>query len=435
MFLKPGGVQSAVNIMQEQLQSFFSIYFQFTYFYPLFMAYLWMTGALIYYYRWEKPLGDKIDEPPELENWPRVSILVPCHNEGESIVETISWLQKTQYPKYEIIAINDGSTDNTGEILDKLAEETEQLRVIHLKNNQGKAKGLTLAALSAQHEFLVCIDGDVILDPWAIHWMIWHLVTSPRVGAVTGNPRIRNRTTLLGKVQVGEFSSIIGMIKRAQRVYGRVFTVSGAIAAFRRSALQQIGFWDTDMVTEDIAVSWKLQLNFWGIRYEPHALCWLLMPETFKGLWRQRLRWAQGGMEVFLKYAGRLWDWKRRRMIMVVAEYLISAIWAYSVILIITLWAIGLFIDLPQYLAVKTLIPGWTGILLGITCLLQFGLSMLIDSRYDRDITKYYFWIIWYPVVFWLINVFTVAVGVPKALLKPKGQRAVWISPDRGIHN
>jgi biofilm PGA synthesis N-glycosyltransferase PgaC len=399
------------------------------------MAYLWMTGAIIYYYHWEKPFGDKINEPPELDHWPGVSILVPCHNEGENIIETISWLQKTKYPDFEIITVNDGSTDNTGEILDNLSNKVKQLRIIHLESNQGKARGLTLAALSAKNEFLVCIDGDVVLDPWAIHWMVWHLATSPRVGAVTGNPRIRNRTTLLGKVQVGEFSSIIGLIKRAQRVYGRVFTISGAIAAFRRSALQQVGFWDTDMVTEDIAISWKLQLNFWSIRYEPHAMCWLLMPETFKGLWKQRLRWAQGGMEVFICNFRRLFDWKRRRMIMVTVEYLISAIWAYSVIVIILLWAIGLFIDLPDYIAVKSLIPGWTGILLGITCLIQFGLSMIIDSRYDRDIAKNYFWIIWYPVVFWMINVLTVAVGVPKAILKPKGQRAIWTSPDRGIRS
>jgi biofilm PGA synthesis N-glycosyltransferase PgaC len=105
------------------------------------------------------------------------------------------------------------------------------------------------------------------------------------------------------------------------------------------------------------------------------------------------------------------------------------------VIFIIILWSTGLFIDLPQYLTVKTLVPGWTGIVLGITCLIQFGLSMMIDSRYDRNITKNYFWIIWYPVVFWLINVFTVAVGVPKALMKPKGQPAVWVSPDRGLQN
>lgn len=421
--------------MPEPIQTFFKFYFEFTYFYPLFMAYLWMTGAIIYYYHWEKPFGDKVNEPPELAHWPGVSILVPCHNEGENIIETISWLQKTRYPDFEIIAINDGSNDDTGKILDKLSQEVEQLRIIHLESNQGKARGLTLAALSAKNEFLVCIDGDVILDPWAVHWMVWHLVTSPRVGAVTGNPRIRNRTTLLGKVQVGEFSSIIGLIKRAQRVYGRVFTISGAIAAFRRSALQQVGFWDTDMVTEDIAITWKMQLNFWGIRYEPHAMCWLLMPETFKGLWRQRLRWAQGGMEVFISNMGKLWTWKRRRMVMVTVEYLISVIWAYSVIVIILLWATGLFIDLPAYIAVKSLIPGWTGILLGITCLIQFGLSMIIDSRYDRDIAKNYFWIIWYPVVFWMINVFTVAVGVPKALLKPKGQKAVWTSPDRGMRS
>jgi len=120
---------------------------------------------------------------------------------------------------------------------------------------------------------------------------------------------------------------------------------------------------------------------------------------------------------------------------MVIVEYLISAIWAYNVIIIILLWATGLFIDLPDYITVKSLIPGWTGILLGITCLIQFGLSMIIDSRYDRDIAKNYFWIIWYPVVFWMIDVLTVVVGVPKAIMKPKGQRAVWISPNRGIRS
>ncbi len=419
--------------MIEILKTTSNAFFQFTYFYPLFMAYLWMSGALIYYFRWEKPLGDSISEPPELDNWPGVSILVPCHNEGANIVETISWLQKSNYPNYEIIAINDGSTDDTGTILDALAEDFKQLRVVHMATNQGKARGLTMAAHSAKNDFLVCIDGDVILDPWAVHWMVWHLATSPRVGAVTGNPRIRNRSTLLGKVQVGEFSSIIGLIKRAQRVYGRVFTVSGAVAAFRRSALQQVGFWDVDMITEDISISWKLQLNFWDIRYEPHALCWLLMPETFKGLWHQRLRWAQGGMEVFKRNYTRLKDWKRRRMSMVLIEYIASLIWAYSMVAVFLLWILGKFIELPTFLTVKTLLPGWTGVLLAVTCLIQFAVSMAIDSRYDRNMGKQYFWIIWYPVVYWIINVLTITVGAPKAVFKPKGQRATWVSPDRGI--
>src|SRR3546814_20032176 len=121
------------------------------------------------------------------------------------------------------------------------------------------------------------------------------MIEQSRVGAVTGNPRIRNRSSLLGQVQVGEFASIIGLIKRTQRVYGRIFTVSGVVAAFRRRALDHVGYWSLDMITEDIDISWKLQRDHWTIFYEPRALCWILMPETLRGLWRQRLRWAQGG--------------------------------------------------------------------------------------------------------------------------------------------
>ncbi len=417
------------------LQEVGNCFFKFTYFYPMFMSYVWVTGALIYYLRWERPVGHDVAAVPLLKKWPGVSILVPCHNEGVNIVETISWLRKTTYPDYEIIAINDGSTDDTGAILNRLAEEVEELRIIHLATNQGKAKGLNMAAPSAKNEFLLCIDGDVVLDPWAVHWLVWHLATSPKVGAVTGNPRIRNRSTILGKIQVGEFSSIIGLIKRAQRVYGRIFTASGAIVAFRRSALQQVGYWDTDMITEDIAISWKLQFNDWDIRYETHALCWLLMPESFKGLWQQRLRWAQGGMEVFVRNVGQLKNWKNRRMGLILTEYVVSLLWAYCMVAMMLLWGIGNFIDMPELLCIDRIFPDWTGVLLAVTCLVQFAVSISIDAKYDRNMGKLYYWIIWYPIAYWVLNVLTITVGAPKALLKPKGKRATWTSPDRGIHN
>ena len=75
-------------------------------------------------------------------------------------------------------------------------------------------------------------------------------------------------------------------------------TLNAGIAAFRRQALADVGYWSPDMITEDIDISWKLQLRHWDIFFEPRALCWILMPETLKGLWKQRLRWAQGGAEV-----------------------------------------------------------------------------------------------------------------------------------------
>ena len=405
---------------------------EFAFFYPLAMSLIWMSGGLIYFLRWERREPSRL-KPPALPSYPLVSLIVPCHNEGEQVRETIAYLAEQAWPDFEIIAVNDGSTDDTGEQLDELMKEYAQLRVLHLSSNQGKAMGLRAAALAAKGDYLVCVDGDALLDRYATHWMMFHLLSSARVGAVTGNPRIRNRSTLLGKLQVGEFSSIIGLIKRAQRVYGRIFTVSGVIAAFRKVALHDIGYWNTDMVTEDIDVSWRLQMRHWEIRYEPNALCWILMPETLRGLWKQRLRWAQGGSEVLLRYGSKLLFWRQRRMWLVAAEYLISLIWSYDIVAIVLLWLLGHVVDLPPSIRVPTLLPQWNGVVLGIVCMLQFLISLLIDRRYEKRIGRNYFWMIWYPIAYWMLTTATSVVAFPKAVLKRKGTRAVWTSPDRGI--
>lgn len=404
----------------------------FAFYYPLLMSFVWMSGGLIYYLRWERGQPARI-QPPELPHYPFVTLIVPCHNEGAQVRETIAHLDAQRYPHFEIIAVNDGSTDDTGAQLDELQAEFPRLRVIHFATNQGKAMGLRMAAMAAGGDFLVCVDGDALLDEYATHWLVSHMIGSPRVGAVTGNPRIRNRSTLLGKLQVGEFSSIIGLIKRAQRVYGRVFTVSGVIACFRRSALHDVGYWNTDMVTEDIDISWRLQMRHWDIRYEPNALCWILMPETVRGLWKQRLRWAQGGVEVLLRYGRQLLAWRRRRMWPVALEYLLSLAWAYVMTAIVALWALGHVTTLPPPLRIATLLPQWHGVMLGIVCLLQFGISTLIDRRYETRVGRNYYWMIWYPLTYWLLSTATTVAALPKALLKRKGARAVWVSPDRGI--
>lgn len=416
----------------EPMSHFLSLLLDFAFYYPLVMSMLWMSGSLIYFLRWERRQPRRT-APPPLESQPPVSIVVPCHNEVAHLRETILQLARQRWPQFEILAVNDGSTDGTGELLDALAEEVPQLRVIHFASNQGKAMGLRMAALAARYEYVVCIDGDSLLDEYAVHWMMRHLLESPRVGAVTGNPRIRNRSTLLGKLQVGEFSSIIGLIKRAQRVYGRIFTVSGVIAAFRKRALLDVGYWNVDMVTEDIDVSWRLQMRHWDVRYEPNALCWLLTPETLHGLWRQRLRWAQGGSEVLLRYAGGLLSWRRRRMWPVALEYVLSLVWAYLMLVVIALWALGWFVPLPEDVAVPSLLPRWHGVILGITCLVQFLLSLVIDRRYEIRIGRNYYWMIWYPVAYWVINTLTTVVAFPRAVLKRRGVRAIWVSPDRGL--
>jgi len=406
---------------------------EFSFMYPLIMSILWMTGSLYYYFYRERREHLEPSEPPHLPHTPPVSFIVPCHNEGPNIQETIQSLLSQDYPDFEIIAVNDASTDNTGAVLDAIATVEPRLRVIHFPINQGKAIGLRVATLASKHEILIGLDGDALLDPNATRWLVRHFVTGARVGAVTGNPRVRNRTTLIGRIQVGEFSSIIGLIKRAQRIYGRIFTVSGVVAAFRKSAVHQAGYWSEDVVTEDIDISWRLQINHWDIRYEPNALCWILMPETFKGLWRQRLRWAQGGIEVLSKHFRSLFKWRSRRMWIVALELSVSTFWAYTMALIFTLWIASLIFDLPPPYGSADIPPGWSGIILGTICLLQFAISITVDGRYDRRLGRVYYWLIWYPMVYWVIQVLTTVVAVPRALMRKKGARGTWTSPDRGM--
>ena len=403
----------------------------FTYYYPLALTHLWIMGALFFWFRWERK-GRPLDDPPPLPSTPGVTLIVPCHDEEGLVEETVRNLARHKYPLFEIVAVDDGSRDSTGEILDRLAGEIPNLRVLHFEENQGKAMGLCRAALASRYEYLVCIDGDALLDPYAARWMVRHFLESPRVGAVTGNPRIRNRTSLLGKVQVGEYSAIVGLTKRAQRVYGRIFTVSGVVSAFRKSALQDVGLWSLDMVTEDIDISWKLQLENWEIRYEPNAVCWIRMPETLKGLWKQRLRWAQGGSEVLLRRFRRVLKWRSRRMWPILLESVFSILWSYSLAGTILLFLAGSVFPLPPHLQVQAFLPSWPGAMLGLTCMVQFGVSFTIESRYEHGIGKYFYWMIWYPLAFWLINLLTITVGFPKALFKKKGTRAIWTSPDRG---
>ena len=406
----------------------------FAFYYPLFMAYLWMVGGIYFYFNWERKEGD-FRQAPILSDYPPVSVVIPCFNEGAHVIESIESMLELNYPHYDIIAVNDGSSDDTAEKLNMLAAMHPKVRVIHLASNQGKATGLRTAAMLSTNEYLMCIDGDAILDKNCITWMMRHFIDGTRVGAVTGNPRIRNRSSLLGKLQVGEFSSIIGLIKRAQRVYGRIFTVSGVVAMFRKSALHQAGYWSTNMITEDIDISWKLQTNHWSVRFEPNALCWILMPETLSGLFKQRIRWAQGGAEVLLKYFDIFNLWRKRRMWLVYVELIVSIFWAYVMTLIALLWIVGKFIPLPPELYVNTLLPGWNGVILGFTCLLQFALSLFIDSKYEPRIKRYYYWMIWYPMLFWMLSAITTVIGLPKAIIRNKKKKAIWTSPDRGLHH
>jgi biofilm PGA synthesis N-glycosyltransferase PgaC len=401
--------------------------------YPFVMAWYWMVGGLLFLWireRHEPPP----EEPPVLEDFPPVSILLPCHNEEAHAEETIAVLAAIEYPDFEIIAINDGSTDRTGAVLDRLGAHFPQLRVIHLAKNRGKSSAMNIGALAAHSEILVGTDGDAMLDRHALTWFVRRLQSDPELGGVTGNPRIRNRATLLGRLQVGEFSSIIGLIKRAQTVYGCLFTVSGVMCAFRKRALQDAGWWDPNTITDDVEISWRIQLAGWRLAYEPKALCWILMPETLKGLWRQRLRWSAGGTATIISSIGRLLSRGRWAMSVIWLNYVLSLFWAYLVVAGFTFWVLDtVSVDLGHTMPHFGPIPAAWGDVLITTYLLQVVVSIGVDARFERRLYRSLFWVVWFPLAFWTIQAFTAVAGVPKAVFRPRNKRGVWTSPDRGF--
>jgi biofilm PGA synthesis N-glycosyltransferase PgaC len=398
--------------------------------YPFVMAWYWIVGAVVHEQRWERH-EPRYDRPPALDAYPPVSILVPCFNEEDTARETFAALDRIEYPDYEVIAINDGSKDRTAEVLAQIAKEMPRLRVVHLATNQGKSTALNVGALAANSQILVCIDGDALLDPRALTWFVRRFQLNAGLGAITGNPRIRNRSSLLGRLQVGEFSAIVGLIKRAQTVYGALFTVSGVICAFRKRALHDAGWWASGALTDDVDASWAIQIAGWAITYEPKAICWILMPETLRGLWRQRLRWAEGGTQAVLGRTASLFARRRWRLLPTWINFFLSVAWAYTMFVAILWWIVASLAGMPPSGASP--LPGDGGLLLALVYFAQMLVGVLLDRRYEKDLPESLFWVVWYPLAFWMLQAATSIVGVPKALNRPMHAQGTWVSPDRGL--
>ncbi len=153
--------------------------------------------------------------------------------------------------------------------------------------------------------------------------------------------------------------------------------------AYKVKALLDAGMWDTDLITDDIGITWKLQRRFWDVRYEPKALCWMLVPETLRGIWKQRLRWTQGGIEVILRHMDIFLDWRQRRLYPVYLEEVLSVLWSIT-------WFVSLRIMLYKYFFHQEFIMPtlWIGNYLSVICLLQFLVALYIERKYEKGIPK-----------------------------------------------
>jgi biofilm PGA synthesis N-glycosyltransferase PgaC len=386
--------------------------------YPIITGVTWTLTSLIFYTRNER---DPLPPVPE-DELPFVSVLVAAYCEQAVIERTLRALLALDYPAYEIVVVDDGSTDRTAEILRPYAADG-RIRLLEKRRNEGKAMALNDAIPITRGEILTIVDADIQPRPDTLRHLVTHF-RHGRVAAVAGNPQVTNTSALLAKIQATEFASIVSVLRRAQRVWGRILTVSGAVCAFRKSAMVDVGLFDPEMATEDIALTWKLQRRFYDVRYEPRAVVAMQVPETVKGLYQQRKRWATGLAQVLRRNAPMLRDWRSRRLWPVFAEALLSVAWAYTAVAMTFFWIASYAVGLHPLGANP--VPNFWGMVIATVALVQLAAGVWLDRHYNRRVTRFYLWAAMYPLFYWMFMLVITVVATPGALFGRRGRTSHW---------
>lgn len=385
--------------------------------YPMVTSVMWITTAMFFRKRWEKP-----GEPAALTHYPSVSVLIPAHNEEQVIANALIAATAINYPDFEVVVVDDGSTDQTRSVVEPFVK-SGQVRLIAKQQNEGKAMALNDALPCLNGEIVLIIDADAEPAPDILIHMLPHFEHA-RVAAVTGNPRVKNVDTFLARLQLIEFSSIVSLLRRSQRIWGRIMTVSGVVAAFRKSALLDVGGFSPEMPTEDIELTWKLQRRFWDIRYEPQALVWMTVPSTLSALFSQRRRWSRGLMQVLHKHRDVILHWKYRRMWPIFIESAMSILWSICFVVLTVLWIVSYAAGYPPLGAHP--IPNLWGMTIATLAMLQLLTGTLLDRRYDPDTLKYYPYAVYYPIVYWMLLAWANFISLSWLFRRPSRQPIRW---------
>jgi cellulose synthase/poly-beta-1,6-N-acetylglucosamine synthase-like glycosyltransferase/peptidoglycan/xylan/chitin deacetylase (PgdA/CDA1 family) len=230
---------------------------------------------------------------------PGVSVVIPAFNEAAGIAATVASIIASYYPgELEVIVVDDGSTDGTADIVRGL--RLPDVRVIS-QANSGKPAALNRGIAEAWFDILVLVDGDTIFARDALVRLVLRM-RHPDVGAVSGNTKVANRRGLLGRWQHLEYVMGFNLERRLFDVLGTIPTVPGAIGAFKRATLTDVGGLSSGTLAEDTDLTMAICRSGWRVVYEPRALAWTEAPSTLRQLWRQRYRWCYGTMQSMWKH-------------------------------------------------------------------------------------------------------------------------------------
>jgi cellulose synthase/poly-beta-1,6-N-acetylglucosamine synthase-like glycosyltransferase len=249
----------------------------------------------------------KLDENKDL---PKVSIIVPAYNEGDSIEESIKSLKKIDWPKdkLQILIVNDGSTDDTSKIVRRCAK-AKYFTFVDNKKNKGKAGCLNQGIRLSEGEFVACMDADSEVSPDILKKTIPYF-KDEKVGATTVTVEVKKPRTLLQKIIEVEYIIGLSLALRALSFFNALHVTPGPFSIYRKSLFNEIGGFDENNITEDLEIAYRMQKKGYKIANSAATKVRTITPATFKPLYVQRKRWYTGSLATLWQHKDLLFNSK-----------------------------------------------------------------------------------------------------------------------------
>ncbi len=223
----------------------------------------------------------------------RVGVVIPAFNEQEKLPATIAALRRSSIVPDSLVIVNDGSVDDTSRIARDLVRELRRAEVLDLPTNRGKARALNAGLRRVDADVVFTLDADTCVETQTIALAV---ATLARDGAdaVACNVRVGNTAGWLGGIQAAEYTTMLNLDRRAQAWVGAITTVPGAAAAWRRTALAELGGFSGRTLAEDTDLTLTALRHGCRIRFADAAVARTHAPPRVRGLLAQRERWFWG---------------------------------------------------------------------------------------------------------------------------------------------
>lgn len=237
----------------------------------------------------------------KLDNYPTVTIMVPCYNEEKTLEKTIKSLLSLDYPreKLKIFIIDDGSRDSTWSLMQQY-NNNPNIRIFH-KENGGKHTALNLGLKNLESEFVGCLDADSFVHPQALKRIMKTFESNDKIMAVAPSILVFNPKNIIQTVQRVEYE-MANYVKKMLGFIGGIHVTPGPFSIFRKKVFDDLGPYRKAHNTEDQEIGLRMQEHWYKIDACPDAYVYTNSPDSIMKLHRQRIRWIYGFIRNLIDY-------------------------------------------------------------------------------------------------------------------------------------